>query len=114
MKNLKKAFSFLGMAWKIKPLFIILLIANAVIISAQTFVNVILPKYLIDSLISGEKNQIYTFTIAIIASNAGFFLLEKLFKRAMTINSEYITKGFHAKLADKVMSIEYKHLENPY
>lgn len=114
MKQIEKVALFLKMAWNLKPIFLVLLVLNSIMVSCQTFANVILPKYLIDCLIEGEENYVFVYTVVIVVSNAAFYFLDKLIKRAMTVNQEYITKGFHARLANKVMSVEYRHLENPY
>jgi len=114
MKDLKKAMKFLKLAWKIRPAFILLLVLGTIISSCQTFANVILPKYLIDELIAGNKESVVWLTVGIVLSNMLFFFCEIAVRRGRTIQKEYIVKGFHAILADKVMSVEYQHLENPY
>ncbi len=114
-KNIKILIKFLGIAWHIRPSFILLLLVNSLVSSGRIFANVILPKYLIDSLMNGGGGAAaFYFAGAIVAANGLFFFLEKLLKYGLTVSREYITKGIHGRLADKVMSVEYRHLENPY
>ena len=50
MKNL---IHFMKLAWSVSPSYILLLVVNALLGSAKTLLNIVLPMYLIDEL-TGE------------------------------------------------------------
>ncbi len=114
-KTLKKLKEVFTLAWGISPLYIILLIVNALIGALQILANVVLPKYLIDELItSRDTGSLLLIGGAIVFSNLVFSFLGKLMTRNLTIQNRYMNEKMNQALGIKIMNVDYSYLENPY
>lgn len=115
MKNLKKLKMFFLLSWRISPSYIIYLILSTIISSGQVFVNVILPKYLIDELIGNtDMERIILFGSLIVLSNLLFAFLDNTMKRIMDVKNIYMNEMMNKAMAEKIMNVEFSYLENPY
>lgn len=112
IQKLKEVFS---LAWGISPSYIVLLIMNSLIGAAQILANVVLPKYLIDELITNKdtRNLLYIGG-AIVLSNLVFSFLGKLMTRNLAIQNVYMNEKMNQALGIKIMKVDYSYLENPY
>ena len=112
VKKIKKVFA---LAWGISPLYIILLIMNSLIGAMQIVANVVLPKYLIDELITSRNTQsLFYIGGAIVLSNLLFSFLGKLMTRNLAIQNRYMNEKMNQALGIKIMNVDYSYLENPY
>lgn len=115
MKNLRKLKMFFLLSWRISPSYIICLILNTIISSGQIFINVILPKYLIDELIGNkDMERIVLFGALIVLSNLLFAFLANTMKRIMDVKNIYMNDMMNKAMAEKIMNVEFSYLENPY
>lgn len=115
MKNFNKLKIFFSLSWRISPSYIIFLILSTLINSGQIFINVILPKYLIDELMASQKiERLIFFGSLIILSNLLFALLNKTMKRVMEVKNIYMSEMMNKAMAEKIMNVEFSYLENPY
>lgn len=115
VKNLKKLKMFFLLSWRISPSYIICLLLNTIISSGQIFINVILPKYLIDEL-TGNKDmeRIILFGVLIVLSNLLFAFLANTMKRIMDVKNIYMNDMMNKAMSEKIMNVEFSYLENPY
>jgi len=115
MREVKKITRFLGLAWSISPSYVILLLFNSIISSAQIFLNIILPKYLIEELV-GEKNVqwLLFWGGAIVLSNLFFSFLANTMKRILSVKNQYMKDKINYTMGLKIMNVEYHYLEEPY
>lgn len=112
VKKIKKVFA---LAWGISPLYIILLIMNSLIGAMQIVANVVLPKYLIDELITSRNTgSLLYIGGAIVLSNLLFSFLGKLMTRNLAIQNRYMNEKMNQALGIKIMNVDYSYLENPY
>ncbi len=115
MSNFKKLKMFFALSWKISPAYIFILLGNTLIGSAQIFLNIILPKYLIDELIGAcQTDRLIMFGGLIVLSNLLFAFLEKTMKRLLDIKAIYVKEKMDQTMAKKIMNVEFAHLEDPY
>lgn len=140
MNNFKKLKMFLKLSWEISPVYMFLLVGNTLINSTRLFLNIILPKYLIDELVLLsnypklpsiksfipsvvnfkyllENNAIIRlllFGAVIILSNLLFAFLEKTMKRILDVKSIYVREKMNQAMAKKIMSVDFSYLEDPY
>ncbi len=120
MKGKNKLYSFFklfGLAFKVCPAYVFLLLVNAAVSSFQIFANVILPRYLIDELVKGSLLDVKAVVIwggAIVLSNLLFALLVKLFGWLLEVKKEYAEMHMMKALSQRIMSMDYANLENPY
>lgn len=115
MKDLKKLFVFMKMAWKVSPSYIVLLILNSLIGGGQILANVLIPRYLIDEL-SGpcDVGRLVFYTMVLVGVNAVFALLNNTMKRFLGVKNLYVRDRISSLMGEKVMSVDYRHLEDPY
>jgi len=115
MHNIKKLKQFVSLSWKISPSYIILLILSSVISSGQIMINVILPKFLIDELIGNKDTRaLIILGSLIVLSNVLFSFLANTLKRLMEIKNIEVSEKMSQVMAEKIMNVEFAHLENPY
>jgi len=114
-QNLKMLILFFSLAWKISPAYILILIANAVIGGGQVLANVILPKFLVEELVGQMRSrELLIFAGIIICGNLLFAFLNNTVKRLLDVRNIYVRHSLSRAMADKIMNIEYGHLEDPY
>lgn len=106
---------FFRLAWRVSPSYVLLLVLQSILGSGQIFMNVILPKYLIDELLGSQRMPyVIAFGIAIVLSNALFVLINQSMKRVMDEKNEYVRNHMSVEMAKKIMNVEFSYLENPY
>jgi ABC-type multidrug transport system fused ATPase/permease subunit len=112
---MKKLTDFLKMAWAVSPDYIILLMVQSITSAAKLWLNVILPKVLIDELLDTKNiSDILCFAGLIILNNVGMAWLEKLYNRQIEVKKEYMRRTMTERMAEKIMNLEYSYLEDPY
>lgn len=115
MNKWKSLKMFLKLSFRISPSYIFLLILSTIAQSAQIFINVIIPKLLIDELLErGNRHELLKLTIYVVIANAMIALLTMLLKRAMDIKELYMQEKLSEAMAEKIMKVEFSCLENPY
>ncbi len=112
---MKKIKSFLYLAWKACPSYIVLLVLQAVTQAVRLWLNVILPKFLVDELLGGaDVRRLIIYGGLIVLNNVGMTLLEKLYRRMLEPRENYMRNAMNKKMAEKIMNLEYSYLEEPY
>ena len=112
---MKKIKSFLYLAWKACPSYIVLLVLQAVTQAVRLWLNVILPKFLVDELLGGaDVRRLIIYGGLIVLNNVGMTLLEKLYRRMVERWENYMRNAMNKKMAEKIMNLEYSYLEEPY
>ena len=112
---MKKLSSFLGLAWQAAPGYIVLLAAQAVFAAAKLWLNIILPKFLVDELLGGrDAGMLFCFGALLVANNVGMTWLDKLCQRFLEAKQDYLRNEMNKKMAEKIMNLEYSYLEDPY
>lgn len=112
---MRKLTSFLKLAWQVSPDYIVILVLQSVTTAAKLWLNIILPKFLIDELLGAKEIQmILLFGALIIANNVGMTWLEKLYKRLTEVKKEAMWRRMTERMAEKIMNLEYSYLEDPY
>ncbi len=140
MNNFKKLKMFIKLSWEISPAYIFILLANTLISSTRLFLNIILPKYLIDELVllsnysnipsvksfipsvvnfeylleNNALNKLLLFGAIIILSNLLFAFLENTMKRILDVKSIYVREKMNQAMSRKIMSLDFSYLEDPY
>ena len=112
---MKKLISFCRLAWKVSPTYILLLILQSLVAACKLWLNVILPKFLIEELLgAGDAHTILLLGGLIVLNNVAMAWLEKLFKRFLEVKETYVHYAMNKLMAEKIMKLEYSYLEDPY
>ena len=115
MNNGKKLKLFFRLSWKTAPSYILLLIVQTLMSGGQVAVNVVLPKFLIDELTGAcEMKRLLFFGGLVVGSNLFFAWFTRLMKRYMDVQNPYVSQKMEQLLGEKVMSLPYARLEEPY
>jgi ABC-type multidrug transport system fused ATPase/permease subunit len=112
---MRKVFTLFKMFYKISPSYVYLLFVTSLLSSLQIFLNVILPKFLIDELIGAKRiNYIIIYTVVIVASNLLFNFINKTIDKWNKTKTNYIENKMFETMSTKIMSTKFKYLEDPY
>lgn len=100
---------------KVSPSYTFLLILGSILSSLQIFGNVILPRYLIDELLTTKNvDRLLLFGGGIVAFNLVFGFINRTYRRLIDVKSKYVEHRVQQEMAKKIMNVEYKYLEDPY
>ena len=96
---MKKLMHFCGLAWKVCPSYILLLAVQALAAAGKLWLNVILPKFLVEELVGNKELRILClFGGLIVLNNVGMAWLEKLLQRLLEVRRRYV-RGLYCSLA---------------
>lgn len=112
---MKKLRILISLMHKISPSYIFLIIFGSLFNSIQVFGNVILPRYLIEELLGKQRDKyLLIFGGGIVLLNLVFGFINKTYRRIIDVKNEYVANKVSEEMARKIMSIDYRHLEDPY
>lgn len=112
---MKKLMHFSGLAWKACPSYILLLALQALAAAGKLWLNVILPKFLVEELLGNkELHMLCVLGGLIVLNNVGMAWLEKLLERWLEVRRNYVRQAMKRQMAKKIMNLEYACLEDPY
>lgn len=115
MKTFKAVKYLLKLMFKVSPTFIFLTIIGSLFSSLQIIGNVILPKYLIDELVTNQ--DLKTALIwggVIVGFNLIINFINKTYARILDVRKVKVQYLVMKEMSNKIMNVEYKHLEDPY
>ena len=113
MKQWSKFSQFFSFVWRISPSLVFLVMATALLPSAQAALNMFLPKLLIDELTGACRAQsLLLYGGAIVGSNVGIALLQNVVKRGRSVRSIYVTHMTYRAIAEKSMKLPFANLES--
>lgn len=112
---MKKLLFFCRLAWKESPSYILLLAIQALAAAGKLWINVILPKFLVEELVGGkDAGTLCMLGGLIVLNNVGMAWLEKLLARFLEVKKTYVRQAMRRQMAEKIMHLEYACLEDPY
>lgn len=112
---MRKLAMLFKMFYQISPFYIFMLVFTSILSSFQVFFNVLLPKFLIDELLGNQDiNKIIIITSVIVLINILFIFINKSVDRYSKVKAIYIENKLLEKMSEKIMSIKFQYLEDPY
>lgn len=104
---------FYGIVWKYEKAYFILLAARILVTGLSPFINILLPRYLIDELLGGKRIPVLAeYIAAIVLLNLAVSVVNNIVNH---INSKYQVKleqRFDGLLAEKTMDMDFENTEN--
>lgn len=105
---------FYGVAWKTNRPYFLLVIINMVIRGLSPFINILLPKYLIDELMSQRRSDIVIRLVGVLVlANFILYLVNNLIGYLMNRYRTKIEMKFDELLGYKAMEMDFEYTENP-
>lgn len=115
MKNKIKALGlFIKITEKNDPLYILVILLNALVPAAATMVNVFVPMIFINQITDPKPaNQFIKIVIILIVGKILLESLERLLNREEFVRRQGINDYLTFELAKKAMDLTYQNIENP-
>ena len=97
---MKKLLFFCRLAWKESPSYILLLAIQALAAAGKLWINVILPKFLVEELVGGkDAGTLCMLGGLIVLNNVGMAWLEKLLARFLEVKKTYVRQAMRRHLS---------------
>ena len=101
--------------WQVSPGYFFLLLFHSLSYIGQILANVIFPKFLIDELTGAQRPEELVLWVAlVVGGNLFFTFLKRTAKRLSDVKEQTVLWEIERAFAEKIMSIEYRCLEDPY
>ena len=105
---------FLKLVYKVDKSYILLLILSAVFKGISPFINIIIPKFIIDELLGKKRIEVFILLVLIIIVANGFFaFINKLIGMFVDIKYQKLLYGFDLIVGQKVMDLDFEKIEDP-
>ena len=112
MKNIT---TFMKMAWKTSPAYVLIIILNAFVSGGKIILNTILPMFLIDELLGGrEVDKLVLYGGIIVLNNVFMSFLSSSIAKYMKVKEEWLQNVMVQQMGQRIMNLEYSYLEDPY
>lgn len=118
MKNTNKSLLpviryFYGIAWRYEKPYFIILAVKILITGLSPFINIILPRYLIDELLGARRPpMLVAFVAAIVLLNLAVSSINNTVNHKNSRIRIRLDNKFDEMLAEKVMSMDYQNTED--
>ena len=113
-KDIKTIIYFLKLVHKANKLYIPILFTSSVFKAMVPFINVIMPKYIIDELIGQKRIEILFGLVAFtVVGNFIINLINRWFLTIVEIKNEEIVHSFNIMVGEKVMDLDFEKVEDP-
>lgn len=113
-KIIKVLTYFYGTVFRQKPVYLVEMVLLIMITAIAPFVNMLLPKYVIDELLgTGNVKVLFTLVLAIILGNWICNTIHSLLETKLHKYHDYFEKYFEMALSGKCMEMDFEHTEDP-
>lgn len=113
-KNLEVLKYFLKLSRSISKSYLPILILSSFFKSAAPFLNIIIPKFIIDELMNKQRSDVFVMLISIlILGNLAFNIINKFFDGLVTVKNEEVINGFYDIINEKVVNMNFENVEDP-
>jgi ATP-binding cassette subfamily B protein/ATP-binding cassette subfamily C protein len=104
---------FYGIAWRFKKSFFIYIVLNMLVTGFSPFINIMLPKYIIDELMGQKRvDMLVRYISVLVILNLIVLLIRSLFNYLNNRFNMIFSNKFDRLLADKALSMDFEHTEN--
>ena len=114
MKQWEKLRLFFSIVWRTSHAYVLLMASSVLLAGAQVFLNVLLPKFLIDELTGALRGEyLLLYAGMIVGLNLVLALLNSAVKRGLDEKELYVNNMMDRVMAEKVMKVPFGCLETP-
>lgn len=112
-QDFKVAIYFLRLSKKISKSYIPLIILSSFFLALTPFINIIMPKFIIDELMGTQRiEKFILFVSIIIFGNALLSLINRLFDAKVAIADVELINGIELHLGKHMMNMDFESLED--
>ena len=104
---------FYGIAWKLKKPYFLVLISDILVQGLSPFINIFIPKLIIDELLGGRNITVLAGLVAaLVLLNLAASAARNLIQYFSGKYHFFFAQRFSEILAEKCMSMDFSHTEN--
>ncbi|MGN6713853.1 ABC transporter ATP-binding protein [Anaerocolumna jejuensis] len=112
MKNSKLLLYFYRMVYSLSPAYIITILLSTAIQAAAPFINIIVPKLIIDELMGEQdKKKLFLYAAILILGNLFFKLLSSYFVKKVEMGEEKFSYQLDSYLGSKCVDMDFENVE---
>lgn len=113
-QDFKIAVHFLRIASKISKTYIPLLFLSSISKAIAPFVNIIMPKFIIDELMGQQRiDKFILLVTVIVVTNGVMNLINKWLDTLVEIKNIEVINGFELHLGKRIMDMDFEKIEDP-
>lgn len=113
-ENLQILLYFIKLTHRISKTYIPTLLSASFFRSVVPFVNIILPKFIIDELIGAQRGTVLVqFIGLLVAGNFVLNLINRWFDMKVVIVNEKMTDSIDLVISQKIVDMDYENIEDP-
>ncbi|HZW50072.1 MAG TPA: ABC transporter ATP-binding protein, partial [Bacillota bacterium] len=113
-KDFQVAFQFYKLAYRLKKSYLYLALASAFFQALTPFLNVIVPKFIIDELMGSQRIPVLVNLIALIALGNGLLnLLNRWFAYKIQIADQDLIQRLELHMGKHIMQMDFEKMEDP-
>ncbi|MBU5593044.1 ABC transporter ATP-binding protein/permease [Clostridium sp. MSJ-4] len=118
IKGFKKDFGvmmhFLKLSSKISKKYIPILFMSSIFKAITPFINIIMPKFIIDELLDKKRIEVFIMLVAIIViANAILNLTNRWLDTLVDIKNMEVLNGFDLLVGKNIMNMDFEKIEDP-
>lgn len=111
-KSFQVSLYFYRLAAKEKHSYLVIIVLNILMSSFAPFVNIIVPKYMIEELMAGQnRNRIYLYVLIMIFSNFTISVMIRVLEEIRQVQEDSLSRRFDMMMAEKSMKMKYCNTE---
>lgn len=105
---------FYSLAWRYRKSYFLLMAGNMVLRGFSPFINIVMPKFIIDELLGQKRPGVVAGLVAaLIGANFLLYLINNLRDYLMTRAHTFLELKFDELLGRKAMEMDFEYTENP-
>ena len=105
---------FLKLAHVISKTYIPTLFFSSLFAAAVPFLNIIMPKYIIDELLGARRIKVLIMLVLLtVIGNGVLNLINRVLEKKCNIKNEKVVAGFDLLIGKKVMDLDFENIEDP-
>lgn len=113
MKSFTAIGHFIRLAHKIHPGYTPLAVLSAVFHAAAPFLNILMPRYILNELVGLQRvDRLILYIGILIVGNALFGIVGSVIEKALKISGEKLADGFELHVGRHIMHMDFEKLED--
>lgn len=105
---------FLKLSSKMSKNYVPILIISSLFKALTPFINIIMPKYIIDELLGKQRIKVFVTLVALtVVINGALNIINRCFDTIKKIKYVEIVNGFDLLIGEKIMDMDFEKIEDP-